>query len=80
MMQRVRRQEGKKKTEEGDGCRRTEIWEVGGGLLSDCKQKKCACPNQSIRSASMNTGFMLSILSCIFVQRFDLLLFLFDRY
>ena len=42
MMQRVRRQEGNKKTEEGDGCRRTEIWEVGGGLLSDCKQKKTA--------------------------------------
>ena len=64
MMQRVRRQEGNKKTEEGDGCRRTEIWEVGGGLLSDCKQKKTApCPNQSIRSAFIKTG--LCFLYCL---------------
>lgn len=43
---------------------------MGGGrsVLSDCKQKKCACPNKSIRSASMNTGLMLSILFCMFVQ------------
>lgn len=42
MMQRVRRQEGKKETEMDDGYQKDRDMGDGRSVLSDCKQKKTA--------------------------------------